>query len=393
MKKILYLTFYYEPDLCAGSFRNVTLSRAMSEQLGKNGTIDILTTFPNRYDTYKVEASLFEEQGNLKIYRIQVPGHKSGFVDQIKSFCSFHQGVKKTIKNNHYDLVFASSSRLFTAYLGYVVAKRRKIPLYVDIRDIIVDAVKDIIKNPIIKIGSLFVFKRVEKVVFNYASHINLISGGFFPHFQSFSCKSYSNYPNGIDNEFLDIQFFNAEGANQTKIITYAGNIGIAQGLEKIIPDIAFALGNNYKFLILGDGGTKHKLEKEIKNRNIDNIELKTPVSRRELLGIYNQSDFLFVHLSNYEINERVLPSKIFEYAAFNKPIIAGVAGFIKVFLKKNVPNVILFKPENVNDFLSQFRNYNYHLERRENFINKFRRENINKEMAKSILACLNRNI
>ena len=46
--KILYLTFYFEPDLCAGSFRNTPLVAELARQLGPYGSVHVVTTQPNR---------------------------------------------------------------------------------------------------------------------------------------------------------------------------------------------------------------------------------------------------------------------------------------------------------------------------------------------------------
>ena len=45
--KILFLSYYYPPDLSAGSFRAEALISGLSKI--KNIDIDLLTTFPNRY--------------------------------------------------------------------------------------------------------------------------------------------------------------------------------------------------------------------------------------------------------------------------------------------------------------------------------------------------------
>jgi hypothetical protein len=45
MKRIVYLTFYFEPDLCAGSFRNTPLVIKLAKQAcGKGIVVDVYTT-------------------------------------------------------------------------------------------------------------------------------------------------------------------------------------------------------------------------------------------------------------------------------------------------------------------------------------------------------------
>lgn len=388
LKKILYLTFYFEPDLCAGSFRNSPLVKELSEQIKREADIDVITTLPNRYSTFEADAPKFEQRGNYSIYRIAIRPHKNGMRDQVLSFKTYFQAVNKIVKNKKYDLVVASSSRLFTAYLGYVIARRNSTPLYLDIRDIFTDTMKDVLQNKMVKAGVLPFLKLIEKKVFNYASHINLISGGFAPYFQKFKKPEYSTFPNGIDEVFLNLPL-STRTHNEVKTITYAGNIGEGQGLHKIVPQAAKELGTGYRFKIIGDGGAKQKLIDEINKLKVHNVVLLPPIKREQLLELYSTSDYLFIHLNDYDAFKKVLPSKVFELGAYDKPIIAGVAGFANSFIKENISNKILFLPGDVDDMVNQLNSYAYKNEVRSDFIKKYKRENINREMAKSIMAYL----
>ena len=391
MKRIVYLTFYYEPDLCAGSFRNTPLAIELAKQaLEKDIIVDVYTTLPNRYSSFEQSAPEFEEIGNLRIHRISLPPHKSGMLDQVLSFKKFYAEVLSLNKNKRADLVFASSSRLFTAYLGYTIAKKSNAPLYLDIRDIFVDTMSDVFKSKILKLGILPLLKLIEKRTFNYAKHINLISGGFKSYFSKFSNTEFTFFTNGIDEEFLESipTVEKSEKVGHRKTIVYAGNIGEGQGLHKVIPQAAKELGSEFEFIIIGDGGTKKLLQDEIENLSISNVVLENPVNRKELQGIYSDADYLFIHLNDYPAFRKVLPSKIFELATFGKPIIAGVSGFAAEFIKNEVSDSFVFEPCNSKqlvDFLKSDMLSNKIV--RKEFKLKYRRSNINNLMAKSILS------
>ena len=389
MKRIVYLTFYFKPDLCAGSFRNSPLALELSYQAKlKNTIIDLYTTSPNRYITFKENAPEYEEFDNLRVHRIKLPSHKSGMIDQVLSFSKFYWEVRKMNSSKKADLVFASSSRLFTAFLGYKIAKKSKAPLFLDIRDIFVDTMSDVLKPSVFKPIIISFLKHIENKTFNYANHINLISEGFKEYFSKFKNKSFSFFSNGIDNEFLK----NDNSLNQikngnTKLIIYAGNIGEGQGLDKIVPQAAKKLGNNFTFLIYGDGGAKNKLQKEIDNLKVENVILKDPVSRFELKSIYNTADYLFLHLNDYSAFKKVLPSKIFELATYPKTIIAGVSGYSASFIKKEVPNSYVFNPCDIRSLVGFLENdktsSNFD---RERFKTKFSRSTINKQLSANII-------
>ena len=391
MKRVVYLTFYYEPDLCAGSFRNTPLSIELAKQAReKDIIVDVYTTLPNRYSTFEQSAPESEEIGNLRIHRISLPPHKSGMLDQVLSFKKFYSEVIKLNKNKRADLVFASSSRLFTAYLGYTIAKKSNAPLYLDIRDIFVDTMSDVLKSKILKLGILPILKLIENKTFNYAKHINLISGGFKSYFSKFSNTEFTFYTNGIDEEFLETTpiIEKSEKRGNRKTIVYAGNIGEGQGLHKVIPQAAKELGSEFEFIIIGDGGTKKLLQDEIENLSISNVVLEKPVNRKELQGIYSNADYLFIHLNDYPAFRKVLPSKIFELATFGKPIIAGVSGFAAEFIKNEVSDSFVFEPCNAKqliDFLKS--DIASNIIDRKGFKLKYRRSNINNLMAESILS------
>jgi glycosyltransferase involved in cell wall biosynthesis len=383
--KILYLTFYFEPDLCAGSFRNTTLVKEISRMVDSGDSIHVITTMPNRYKSFSEEALSYQIEGNIEINRIKLSGHKSGFFDQGLAYRAYFFNVLRLIKNRDYDLVFASSSRLLTATTGSMVSRIKRIPLYLDIRDIFVDTLQDVIKNRIVKSPLIFLLRRLENFTFSRAKHINLISGGFEDYFKKYTDTKYSFFPNGIDDEFLDAVVENTP-INDPFIITYAGNIGEGQGLEKIIPQAAKILGPRYRFIVIGDGGRRKVFEETLDSQGITNVELRPPTNRSELIEYYNKSHFLFLHLNNYKAFEKVLPSKIFEYGALNKPIIAGVGGYAADFVKNNLSNYILFSPGNVNDMVTQLENYTYQSGVRTQFRTNFSRKAINLQMAKSIL-------
>ena len=170
-------------------------------------------------------------------------------------------------------------------------------------------------------------------------------------------------------------------------IICYAGNIGEGQGLDKVIPLLAHKLGPGFLFYIIGAGNTKQKLIDALDIFKIQNVKLISPVKRTELIQYYQQSDYLFLHLNDFESFRKVLPSKLFEYGAMDKPILAGVSGYAKEFIEKHIQtNYFVFDPCDWQSAYHYLINDHYHLSARPEFIATFRRETISDQMAKSIV-------
>lgn len=395
MKRILFLTFYFKPDLCAGSFRNSPLLEELARQTdGTDVSIDVFTTFPNRYSSFSQEAKALEINGHVKIERIKIPQHQSGIKDQSISFKTYFEEVRKRIRGKRYDLVYASSSRLFTAYLGYRIAKKSKIPLYLDIRDIFVDTINEVLQNQVLKAGIIPLLKIIEQKTFSYARHINLISGGFKPYFSKYQHADYSYFSNGIDEVFIEVnkQLPEKCTSGKPKRIVYAGNIGAGQGLHKIVPEAAKRLGPGFEFLIIGDGGAKQLLRDQVNKMGVSNVVFKDPVDRAQLIKEYRRADYLLMHLNDFEAFKKVLPSKIFELAMFNKPVLAGVGGFARSFIEEHLPDSILFSPGDPRELVEKLLESEtkaYKPIDRSKFIHDFNRSRINEKMAASILSLL----
>ncbi|GAB3962252.1 glycosyltransferase family 4 protein [Spirosoma harenae] len=391
---ILYLTFYFEPDIGPGAFRNTTLVKELASQLTADDSIQVITTQPNRYKSYRSSAPVHENriygECPVAIHRIDVPTHKSGFLDQILAFYTYYKAVHQLTRKRQYNLIFASSSRLFTAFLGAAIGRPKRIPLFLDIRDLFREAILNVLRkrwfNLPITILLNPILWLIEQYTFRYARHINLVSEGFRPYFRPFSQASFSYCTNGIDQLFLDYSPVEHTDSSEIKTILYAGNIGEGQALHSIIPELARQVGNTYRFVIIGDGGAIRKLEMAIYAANVTNIDLRLPVHREALLMEYRRADYLFLHLADLKTCERVIPSKLFEYGATDKPIIAGVSGYAAAFIQENLPNSIVFNPGDVADLIQQLRNTLYCTQPRNDFVRQFNRRLINQELAEQII-------
>ncbi|MEP7196295.1 MAG: glycosyltransferase family 4 protein [Saprospiraceae bacterium] len=389
-KKILYLSYFFEPDIGAGSFRNSALAKELARQLGDNGSIDLMTTLPNRYVFNKHVVDEFEKNDNLSIHRINVDQHSNSFIYQIKSFLQYRSRLNDFCKDKKYDLVFASSSKFFTAYVAYRIAKKQNVKLYIDLRDLFSENLKELL--PTLGIGKILSFiirNFFEKPCLNYATHLNLNSEGFISEFSYRKNSNTTYFPNGIDDFFIGHRQY-VDIKDSPKVICYAGNIGEGQGLEKIIPEAAKRLGANFLFQIIGSGSSVDKLRNELDRLSVNNVKIISPVARKDLLQYYINSHYLFLHLNNYKSFEKVIPSKVFEYGAFNMPILAGVAGFPARFIKTELKsNVFVFNPCDVDSLVELLLTSTYYLKERTEFVSKFRRENITNNLAKSVLQYL----
>ena len=387
--RLLVLSFYYQPDLSAGSFRTTNLVRALLAAPG--GTdIDVLTTLPNRYHSFRVAIPEEERAERLLVRRFPLPEHKGGFVSQSRAFVAYAAAVLRFIRGRPYDAVFATSSRLMTAVLGARIARSRRLPLYLDIRDIFVDTIGDVLPRRTAAIAKPL-FKPLEGYAISRAATVNLVSRGFADYFQArYPSRRYTFFTNGIDPEFVAAA---PQGTGppvdrgRPVHVVYAGNMGDGQGLHAIIPPLANRMRDTATFTLIGDGGRRADLERGIAAAGCTNVTLTPPMARADLMRAYAAADVLFLHLNDYEAFAKVLPSKIFEYAALGKPVWAGVRGYAATFLRGEVSNCAVFHPCDAADAERAFGTLELRTRPRPGFIDRFARDIISREMAADIVA------
>jgi glycosyltransferase involved in cell wall biosynthesis len=227
----------------------------------------------------------------------------------------------------------------------------------------------------------------IESWTMRCADRINLVSRGFEPYFRGrYGDREFTWFTNGIDEEFLAAapQVAVTRSGDREASILYAGNIGQGQALHEVLPRLASALRGRARFIVIGDGGRRTALERAL--TGIDNVELRAPLARPALLEAYRAADVLFMHLGAHRVFEMVLPSKLFEYAALGKPVLAGVAGYAAQFIREEVVNSAVFSPGNVAEAVQGFETLELADRPRPEFVAKYARANIARAMADDLL-------
>ncbi|PPV33959.1 glycosyltransferase family 4 protein [Ectopseudomonas oleovorans] len=392
-KRILLLTFFYTPDLSAGSFRAQALVEALQRRAGADVQIDVLTTQPNRYACHASEVDSSEQSPGFYVRRVYLPQMREGFIGQAISFWRYARRVRCLTANENYDLVFATSSRLMTAVLGAWVAYRGNTRLYLDIRDIFVENL-DVLFPRWFAAPLQLAFGFLERSALLRADRVSLVSRGFLGYFQArYPTRHFPVFSNGVDEAFLkiaaDMQRGLPDPAAEPVKVLYAGNLGDGQGMHLILPELARRLRGRAHFRVVGAGGRLEPLREALRSMGLENVDLFPPVAREQLLEFYREADVLFLHLNDYPAFKRVLPSKLFEYAATGKPIWAGVAGYAAEFIAAELTNTAVFAPCDAEAALESFERLELGLTDRAAFVQRYGRARIMDEMAQDILQLL----
>jgi glycosyltransferase involved in cell wall biosynthesis len=159
--------------------------------------------------------------------------------------------------------------------------------------------------------------------------------------------------PNGANTDFF--QFSQEErqkwrdelGLNEKFVALYAGLHGIAQGLDTII-ETARRLQDDpsIHFLLVGEGPCKSELVALARHHQLNNITFMSEHPREHIPGLQSAADAAIIPLKKVSLFTDVVPSKLFDAWACQRPVILSVDGEARRLLE-DAQGGIFTPPEN----------------------------------------------
>jgi glycosyltransferase involved in cell wall biosynthesis len=350
---LLIISQFYPPDLGAVAFRMEAIVKNMTE---KGHLVYVLTATPNRYSDYKINSLPNDDQF---IHRVTLKYTSKSIFSRILGFFEFYikiLRIKNKYQSKSIDIVISTTPYILEGLAGQTLSKYLKAKHVLDVRDLWPDT--PIALGKIKKYGFIsFILKIIEKRLYRRTDLIIVTSPGYINHITKITKK---NIPkvilNGIDDGFETLyknrlEKFLPEKNNRIRIL-YAGNIGIAQNLVTLIRAAQKVDPLKYEFTLIGSGTQLNQIKSMVQQFNLTNINLLPPVQRDTLIDHYLSHDVFYLQLHSNKYFYSVIPSKIFEYLLFNKPIIYGLEGVAKEILT-SYQGTFYVEPDNENELIN----------------------------------------
>lgn len=143
--RILYVTQLYEPENVAGAFRASDHARAWC---ARGHEVTVLTGWPHYpkgevFEGYEVDALGEEWCGPVRVLRSRVVARPlTSFVRRIQNglgflwFGALNAVFRKRDFKGPFDVVLGTSGTVFAGWLGFICARRFKLPFVVEFRDL-----------------------------------------------------------------------------------------------------------------------------------------------------------------------------------------------------------------------------------------------------------------
>jgi glycosyltransferase involved in cell wall biosynthesis len=332
MKNILFFSHYFPPEVNAPA--NRTYEHAM--RWVKNGIkVTIITNQPHHphgrlFPGYKNSWLSRENINGINVVRVKtyLTPNKGKIRRSINYFFYMLMSIWVSWKIKKVDVVLATSPQFFCGIAGVLVSRFKSKPFVLEVRDLWPDSITAVgaIKTRI----TLKLLIKLERWMYFSASKIVTVTDAFKNHIidYGYSPARIKTISNGIDFQRMNVvqPGDNPFIKDNRFILSYLGTFGLAHKLEIVIE--AAELLKDYQvihFLLIGDGADREHLESLKVARAANNLTI-LPLQPKENIAYYlDLSDVGLIMLKKNRLFKTVIPSKMFEYMAFHKPLIVAV--------------------------------------------------------------------
>ena len=335
--KILVVTQYFWPesfkinDICLG--------------LKKRGhEVDVLTGLPNVPDGKYHEGYSFWKKGGpkeykgIKLNRVRILQRHNNFINLSLNCASYAvfgiTHIPKLLKKK-YDMIFVYQISPVTSIVpGKWLKKFTKTPMVTYVLDIWPESMYFLIGKETVPGFFDKICRGYSKSLYRAADKLLISSKSMEKKLVDMKIKpeNIKWFPNTADQ--VEIKPYNTELAKKYNlenkfVITFAGNVGRAQGLDLVIEAAEKVKENeNIAWLIVGDGTERTRLQEIVKEKGLENKVIFTGwQDKSKLSDFFSISSALIVMLKNNEVLNMTVPAKVQTYLTTGKPILMSANG------------------------------------------------------------------
>ena len=291
--------------------------------------ISVYTSTYGQHEGLNIDSSK-----NLKIFRFrslktkEINYFRRTINEILTPYIMLSEIKKSSIANEKYDAVIWYSPTIFLSPVASYLKKVSDCPGYLILRDIFPDWAVD---TGIIGKGLPYLILKIfEKYQYFVADIIGVQAKGNLSYFKRYIKKSKTKIEvlnnwlshSGKKKSSIEVSKTSLSGR---KIFIYAGNMGVAQGID-ILFELVLNLRdrNDIGFLFVGRGSEMERFREDPIFKSLKNILFFDQIDADEIPSLYSQCDVGMLSLDTRHKTHNI-PGKFLSYIASGLPVLASV--------------------------------------------------------------------
>ncbi|GMV05465.1 MAG: glycosyltransferase WbuB [Gemmatimonadota bacterium] len=339
--RVLYLTGFFPPEVIAKRAAGVAATLAR-----RGHAVTVVTRWPSTLggrpfaaeELAKADAAL---PGGVTVHRVKVPERRDAgpwwrILAQV-SFAARAAARALRLASSH-DVVLAYTPPPFTGLAAWLAARVGRRPLVLEVQDLYpAQALAlGVVRPGVVSAAAA----RVERLLYRGAARLVVTTEGYREHAVELGAGAarIRVIPNSCDPAVFHpgVEPLPAPWERPPFTAVFAGTVGLAQGSEVIL-DAAEALRDRADIgLEVWGGGARYPLlERAVVERGLANVRFGPAVSHGDMPRVLARGDVLLLTLHPHAVFGRVMPSKLSEYLAMGRPVVAAARGTVPALLEK----------------------------------------------------------
>ena len=338
MAHVLVLTLVFPPD----GVSTAVIMGELSADLRKAGhDVTVVTTVPhyNRDPDAESRQPLVRMWGpllyrsdfhGLRVLHVGMPRKSGKLLSRLLAWTQFHalSLVAALSLVRRVDVILAPSPPLTIGVCAWLLGCLYRAPYVYNVQELYPDIA--IALGALRNRRAIAVLLALERFVYARARIITVIASRMRQRVlqKSVPAGKVRLIPNFVDVDNMAPRpkacgFSRAHGLDRTFVVTYAGNMGPAQGLDTILDAAALlAREPDLTFLLVGEGVLHDELRATARARGLANVLILPHQSYSVVPEIYAASDLCVVPLAANAASDAV-PSKVYRIMACARPVLA----------------------------------------------------------------------
>ncbi len=344
--KIVFLSHYFPPEVNAPANRTYEHCR---EWVRSGHEVHVITCVPSHplgvpFAGYRSGWYRRETQDGITVHRVWTClAANRGVLKRTLNFLSFvPTAVWRALRLGPCDIVVGTSPQFFCAVAACVAGMMKRTPWIFELRDLWPDSIAAV--GATRRYMPMRALERIELFMYRHARAVVSVSRSFIENLvgRGIDRGKIVFVPNGVDSVVWTAGSRSRGRASlgfddHALVVSYIGTVGMAHDVGTILHAAGLLKqeGCRLRFVIVGDGAELSRLRDQAEAERLD-ITFTGLVPRERIPDYLAATDISLITLKRAEVFKTVLPSKMFETMAAERPIVLAVDGEARHTLERS---------------------------------------------------------